>query len=186
MSGSEGNKSMTEEIMYISETSKARHRLKQFCIGEGVDLGYGGDPIVPWAITIDSGDPSNFIGSHPLHLLSDATNLYWFKDNVLDFVYSSHLLEDFTKEQIIKILKEWFRVLRIKGNLVLYLPNDALFKRHCENTGQVYNINHKESDFNLLFLKEILYTNFYGHYIILHEQELSEIYSFDLVLRKIL
>ncbi len=31
--------------MYQSETSKHRDKLKKYCIGDGCDIGFGGDPI---------------------------------------------------------------------------------------------------------------------------------------------
>lgn len=79
----------------MSETSKCRERLKKFCIGYGLDIGYGGDPIIPGAITVDLAIPYTKVGDAPLNLGGDARNLYWFADNSLDYVYSSHLLEDF-------------------------------------------------------------------------------------------
>jgi hypothetical protein len=52
----------------MSETSKCRGRLKKFCVGYGVDIGYGGDPIPPSAITIDLLHPYPTVGDAPLNL----------------------------------------------------------------------------------------------------------------------
>ena len=38
--------------MYNSETSAVRDLLAPYCAGDGLDLGYGGDPIVPHAIAL--------------------------------------------------------------------------------------------------------------------------------------
>src|SRR5258708_29036296 len=80
---------------YPSETSKCRNRLAQFCTGYGLDLGFGGDPITDTAIRVDQIYPYSNVGSFPVQLGGDARRLVWFNDEVLDFVYSSHLLEDF-------------------------------------------------------------------------------------------
>ena len=40
-----------------SETSKCRPRLAKFCVGYGIDIGPGGDPIVPAAIRVDLPNP---------------------------------------------------------------------------------------------------------------------------------
>jgi len=44
-----------------------------------------------------------------------------FKDNTLDFVYSSHLLEDFLEWG--PILQEWTRVLKPGGHLIILVPD---------------------------------------------------------------
>lgn len=136
------------------ETSKCRERLKHFCIGCGLDLGYGGDPILPTAITVDLPTPYAQVGNSPLHLKGDARNLYWFRDNVLDYVYSSHLLEDF--ENTYDVLKEWLRVIKPGGYLILYCPDEPTYKEHCRKTGQSYNYSHKIKNFGLECCKKIL------------------------------
>jgi len=45
-----------KEVKSVSETSKCRDSLAPFCNGDGVDIGYGGDPIVPNAICMDLPD----------------------------------------------------------------------------------------------------------------------------------
>src|SRR3972149_2826407 len=106
----------------MSETFRCRERLKKFCTGYGLDIGYGGDPIVPSAITVDLPKPYAKVGECPLNLGGDAGNLRWFRDTVLDYVYSSHLLEDFPAYKTEAVLREWMRVLKPRGNLILYLP----------------------------------------------------------------
>ena len=163
-----------------SETALCRRRLKRFCKGNGLDLGYGGDPIVPDAITVDLPTPYRNAGNAPLNIRGDATNLFWFKNAVLDYVYSSHLLEDFMDTK--SILKEWLRVLKSGGYLILYCPDEKKYRKHCKKTGQTYNQNHKIDDFSLEYvlgvLKEI------GDFEIVHSNSQCEVYSFELVVRK--
>ena len=94
----------------ISETSRSRTTLAPFCEGYGVDLGFGGDPIAPHAIRVDLPRPYTAVGDLSVQLGGDATDLVWFRDGVLDFVYSSHLLEDFDDTE--RVLREWLRVDR--------------------------------------------------------------------------
>ena len=101
----------------ISETSKCRQSLSRFCVGDGLDVGYGGDPIVPHAICMDLPEAYARYENHVQHLHGDATDLRWFRDGTLDFIYSSHVLEDFENTE--PVLTEWLRVIRSGGHLVL-------------------------------------------------------------------
>lgn len=109
----------------ISETAKHRALVAPFCGGCGLDLGSGGDPIVPWAISVDLPDAegaaygTTHFGAF-VELRGDATHLHWFRDGVLDWVYSSHLLEDFGGWQ--GVLREWMRVVKPGGQLLLLVP----------------------------------------------------------------
>jgi predicted SAM-dependent methyltransferase/ketosteroid isomerase-like protein len=168
-----------------SETSKARPRLSKFCRGNGIDLGYGGDPIVPSAITLDLPDPYTKLGDHPQNLAGDARDLYWFKDSVLDYVYSSHLLEDFSPQETAAVIREWLRVIKVGGILVLYGPDEQSYRAYCRKKGQVPNPGHKIDHFGLRYVKKLLEHNFRGQYSILHEIELIDDYCFDLVVEKL-
>src|SRR5205823_690906 len=106
------------------ETPKARPRLLRFCRGNGVDLGAGGCKICPEALAIDLPKPTAGRGTD-FNFRGDATDLYWFRDSVLDYVYSSHCLEDVP--DLLAALSEWWRVLRVGGYLVLYLPHGDLY-----------------------------------------------------------
>ncbi|MDH4270588.1 MAG: methyltransferase domain-containing protein [Candidatus Aminicenantes bacterium] len=168
-----------------SETSKARPRLSKFCRGNGIDLGYGGDPIVPSTITLDLPIPYTKLGDHPQNLAGDARDLYWFKDNVLDYVYSSHLLEDFSPQETAAVIREWLRVIKLGGVLVLYGPDEQAYQAYCRKKGQVPNPGHKIDQFGLRYVKKLLEDNFRGQYSILHEIELIDGYCFDLVVEKL-
>ena len=168
-----------------SETSKARPRLSKFCRGNGIDLGYGGDPIVPSAMTMDLPNPYTKLGGYPQNLAGDARDLYWFKDNVLDYVYSSHLLEDFSSKETAAVLREWLRVIKVDGVLVLYGPDEPTYRACRRERGKVPNPGHKIDNFGLKYVKGVLEQNFRGRYSIVHEIALIDDYSFDLVVRKL-
>lgn len=97
---------------------------------------------------------------------------------------SSHLLEDFYEDEIKQILKEWWRVLKIGGYLILYCPVERVFREHCRKTGQEYNLAHKLEQFDLEYIKKIL--NELGFpMLVVHEVPLVNTYSFELVIKKL-
>lgn len=169
-----------------SETDTARWRLEPFCHGNGLDIGFGGSPIKPSAICIDR--PEGAAGRRqdpspaPTHLVGPADNLYWFKDNVLDYVYSSHVLEDFLDTE--GVLREWLRVLKPGGNLVLFLPDQQVYVR--ETPKQHWNQDHKHAGFGLVWLKEILLKMGVPASAVIHEMfpVPGNAYSFDIVIKK--
>lgn len=165
----------------ISETSKCRESLALFCQGDGLDIGYGGDPIVSNAICMDLPEAYAKYEDYPQHLHGDAQNLYWFKDGSLDFLYSSHLLEDF--EETEAVLEEWLRVLKVGGLLILHLPDEQAYREDCRRQGKVSNVHHVHDNFSLDFIKGILAKRLDVE--IIHEKFPIGIYSFELVVKKI-
>jgi SAM-dependent methyltransferase len=124
-------------VLFRSETSRYRRVLERFCIGCGLDVGFGGDPITRSAITMDLPTPYTATGRRPVQLPGDCRNLFWFRDDVLDYVYSSHVLEDFPEPETASILREWVRLLRPGGKLVLLLPDQERYLAYCRRTGQI-------------------------------------------------
>jgi SAM-dependent methyltransferase len=163
---------------YPSETSKCRARLAGYCRGYGLDIGPGGDPITSHAIRVDLESPYSSVGRHPVQLGGDASDLVWFRDKAFDFVYSSHVLEDFIDTG--GVLREWLRVIKEGGSLVLYCPDEQRFRAHCQKTGQPYNPAHKLPHFSFNWVKSHLeQIDPTGHMI--HSRPQAEIYSWDLV-----
>lgn len=144
-------------MSYTSEAESARPLLEKYCTGSVLDVGAGGAPMVPHAICVDRDEASPIrahVGTSPTHLVGDATDLYWFKDGVFSALASSHVLEDFLDTE--KVLREWLRVLRVGGNLVLFLPDEPTYRAHCEKTGQPYNLAHVHANFGLKYVRGIL------------------------------
>jgi len=112
-----------------------------------------------------------------VQLAGNAEQLHWFRDGVLDFVYSSHLLEDFVDTEA--VLREWIRVLKPGGRLILFCPDEQVYRRHCKLHGLHYNTHHVHADFSLEFVKSVLRR--IGGVEIMHELHLVDIYSWDLV-----
>lgn len=151
----------------------------------GLDLGFGGDPISPKSITLDLPTPYCIIGNSPQHLSGDARSLYWFNDAVLDYVYSSHLLEDFPASETVKALSEWLRVIKKGGLLILYCPNQHLYLLHCQKRKSAPNNAHKIYHFGLAYVVKILQDSFEGQYSLELANEPVDDYSFELVLKKL-
>ena len=169
------------ECSSFSETSKCRSSLAQFCIGNGLDIGFGGDPIVPHAICLDLPSAYARYMDFPQHLHGDASTLYWFNDNVLDFVYSSHVLEDFIHTE--SVLREWIRVIKPTGKLVLFLPDEKLYQKHCKLNGKTPNQHHIHENFSVKFVEKILAKISLTKLV--HKKNPVAKYSFELVVQKI-
>ena len=80
------------------------------------------------------------------------------------------------------VLREWLRVLKPLGNLIIFCPDEQVYRKHCDATGQPYNTHHVHGDFSLDFVKRIL--DRIGQTEVLHETPLTDIYSWELVCRK--
>jgi SAM-dependent methyltransferase len=74
-----------------------------------------GVPIVPAAINVDVDYPGY-----------DGINLP-FPDHSQDAVYASHVLEHVP--DVVLALREWFRVLRVGGYLVVMVPHQLLYEK---------------------------------------------------------
>lgn len=118
---------------YTGETFKAHDRrlregfFDKYCKGEGLDIGYGADIIVPGC--------SGWDLRH-----GDAQYLDGIEDESFDFVYSSHCLEHMSDVRI--ALKNWFRVVRKGGFLILAIPHRDLYEKK-DRLPSRWNTDHK-------------------------------------------
>lgn len=131
---------------YHSETERYREITVPYCVGNGVDVGSGGVPVVPWAIQIElpeveyawyhSGDAR----TQPASCFRGHADDLPFKDNTMDFVFSSHLLEDFADWK--PCLREWTRVLKQGGKLIILMPDKELWAAELKR-GRIPNCSHR-------------------------------------------
>ena len=164
-----------------SETSKCRKELAKYCVGNGIDIGFGGDPIVPYAICMDQPSAyAKYNNKFKQQLHGDCRDLRWFKDDVLDFVYSSHVLEDFPNPQ--DLLDEWIRVIAPGGNLVLFLPDEQIYREDCKKRGVPPNPYHSNPNFDFNYVKSLL--DKHEDMEIIFSNPLVHSYSFELVAKK--
>jgi SAM-dependent methyltransferase len=102
------------------ETTKAKsRRIREgffdiYCTGRGLDIGFGGDLIV------ENADGFDF--EH-----GDGQVLKNIDDEAYDFVYSSHTIEHLPDPS--EAIKNWFRVLKPGGYLIVYLPHRDLYEK---------------------------------------------------------
>lgn len=161
----------------MSETSVVRPWVEHFCKGTGLDLGCGDDLIVPWAIGIDRNQKGK------TSILGNIAKLdAWFKSGVMDFVFSSHALEDEYDTEA--VLSNWLDVLKIGGMLVLFLPDQQLYEAHCKRNKTLPNQDHKHKHFNMEYVKQCLKNIGYGPECVVFEKEPVGVYSFILVVKK--
>lgn len=128
-----------------SETSKFRHLTAPYCKGIGVDIGAAGDPVVPSAICVDLPQPyCPPFGPAPVHMPINAARhlTAYFQLECLDYVYSSHLLEDFPDNDWPFVLRSWGYLVRPGGYLVLLVPDRDLWRRALAK-GQPPNEAHR-------------------------------------------
>jgi predicted SAM-dependent methyltransferase len=57
------------------------------------------------------------------HIKSHDITKLPYEDNSVDVLYSSHTLEYFDKDEALKVLTEWYRVLKIGGKIYLSVPD---------------------------------------------------------------
>jgi ubiquinone/menaquinone biosynthesis C-methylase UbiE len=150
--------------IYPSETSKVRHLVINYCQGQGCDIGFGGDKIKKENCTgIDYAQPYAYTGKDKVDIACDVMNeKIPVADNTFDYVYTSHLIEDFTDTR--QALEDFIRILKPGGTLILVFPDQQKYEAHCRRTGQTLNTHHIHRDMGLAFmharLKEINYIRF--------------------------
>lgn len=120
-----------------NEARKIKYEIVPYTRGKVLDLGSG--PWKPYAhfIGIDLRQEWTDLPWNP-DINMDCLNLSIFADGSIDAVFSSHLLEHLDDPE--KALKEWWRVIKVGGHLVLYLPHRDLYPNSPKDGG---NKDHK-------------------------------------------
>lgn len=194
------NGSRNGVMNYNSETAKYRHLTARYCCqaglepdaslgqinrcsnpGCGIDIASQGDPVVPWAFNYElpESEFSKYNSGHkplgPVQLSGRAEHLEKINNDCLDFVYSSHLLEDFVDWE--PVLKEWIRVLKPNGHLIILIPDRDLWAEAMRK-GQPPNCCHRHEGkagelstyadrLGLIVIEDRLTNCFQGDYTIL-------------------
>lgn len=171
------------------EVDACRDRLAPFCTGVGLDIGFGGTPITTSAICVDrpEDDPKRAANpiAYPTHIEGDwKVVLGIFKPSSLDFIFSSHVLEDFA--DVTEVLQSWASLLKHNGRLVLFLPDEQTYRKHCEFNGSLRNQAHVYEEFGLEFVRSAAKRSLIK---LVEEYSLFPVpnnpYSFDLVLKRV-
>ncbi len=140
------------KFLYGSETNKVRHLVLPYCIGNGCDIGFGGDKIKKDNCDgIDFPQPYASAGKDKVDIGCDVINdEIPVADNTYDYVYTSHLIEDFVNTN--DALKKFIRILKSNGNLVLVFPNQKKYEEICNKIGQPLNPYHVHADMGYTYM----------------------------------
>lgn len=104
-----------------------------------------------------------------IHYIQNIENLSMFKDNSVDMVYASHVVEHIPKEKLKKILLEWHRILKPGGVFRFAVPDfdsliDIYLRKNDKNVeyvrdqilGQDPPYNNHYTLWNFNYAKKIL------------------------------
>lgn len=129
-----------------SETSKVRHWVKPYCVGKGCDVGFGGDKVMKVNCDgIDFEQPYTKTGKDKVDIACDVIhNEIPVPDNTYDYVYTSHLIEDFVNTD--DALRKFIRILKSGGNLILVFPDQPKYEVYCKQIGIAMNPYHVHPD----------------------------------------
>ena len=132
------------------ETSKIRRRVLKYIPPygtiKGIDIGFGGDIIRDDFLGCDLKVPYGGDTGYHVDIPCDVTKGIPVDDEQFDVVYSSHLIEDFLN--INAILKEFARILKKGGLMVLVFPDQVKYVKHCKKMGEEPNQPHQHPEFN--------------------------------------
>lgn len=126
-----------------NESKKIVWEVAPYLRGRGIDLGAGDFKVLPHAISVDNMNHAQFGFSMRPDIMCDVTKLDLIASQSMDFAYSSHTLEHI--EDYAAALKEWWRVVKQGGYLILYLPDEDEYPRVGEdgaNPDHKWNVNY--------------------------------------------
>lgn len=129
-----------------NESGKVRWELVPYTRGRGLDLGCGPDKAFPHFIGVDNYTDTHLFGIQMKpDVVCDVKRLDVFGSASMDFAYSSHCLEHIPYDKVPSTLKEWWRVVKPGGYLILYLPDEDEYPKVGEkgaNPDHKWNVNY--------------------------------------------
>lgn len=132
-----------ETRKFIEYLQTAKHFPFKTIPTNGIDIGFGGNG---QKLAFD------FVGYDQDSPGFDRTGKMPFADEYFSFVYSSHCLEHIVDYKF--SLREWFRILKTDGYMLLLLPHKFLYEKK-EDLPSRYNTDHKRFYTPASFLKEV-------------------------------
>ena len=125
------------------ESSKIRWELVPYFRGKCLDIGSGPYKVFPHFTSVDNG---HHWGVNGIDIRVDtAENLDCLGSRSWDLAYSSHLLEHIPYENVPATLKEWCRVVKDGGHVILYLPDEDEYPKvghEYANKDHKWDVNH--------------------------------------------
>lgn len=125
-----------------SEIHRYRSLVAKYCEGPGLDIASQGDPVVPWAWSLELPEKefahynSNHAPHGPIQLRGHGEDLSMIGTGSLSFVSVSHLLEDFAQSRWQDLMREWSRVLKRGGYLIILVPEVHLWAAYVRISGK--------------------------------------------------
>ena len=130
-----------------AEAAKVAWDIVRWTRGRVLDLGCGPSKCYPHFTGVDSGKDRELFGiAMKPDFEMPCEKLDLFASQSWDSVFSSHLLEHYDYKQVPDVLKEWMRVIKVNGYLVLYLPDEDEYPKVGEdgaNPDHKFNVNRK-------------------------------------------
>lgn len=159
-----------------NESKKIVWEVAPYLRGRGLDIGAGDFKILPHAISVDNMDHQQFGFNVRPDIIAEADDLSLFATQSMDWVYSSHTLEHV--DDMTLTLRQWWRVVKVGGLLVMYLPHKDFYPNIGEPGA---NPSHKRD-----FLPEDVIKAMPDGWDLLVKQDRNEDmeYSFLLVFKK--
>lgn len=127
-----------------NESQKVRFDIVPYARGRSIDLGCGMHKVFPSFLGVDNCRDNVLFGAQirPDMVVETVERLEIFADGSFDCVFSAHTLEHI--EGWRGALEEWWRITKVGGYLVLYLPDRDLYPNIGEDGA---NPDHK-NDFH--------------------------------------
>jgi SAM-dependent methyltransferase len=113
----------------------------KFMQGSGLDIGPKYEPVLPGMTGVDL----NYPGYDGIKLP--------FADESQDYVFSSHMIEHVPVHNLPEVIKEWFRVTKVGGHIVVVAPHWFLYEKKLTRPSR-YNGDHKSFYTPGLLLKD--------------------------------
>jgi ADP-heptose:LPS heptosyltransferase/predicted SAM-dependent methyltransferase len=130
-----------------NEAAKVKWELVPYTRGRVLDIGAGAFKAFPHFIGVDNYADTRIFG-HQFRTdlyVDDARELKILASGQFDAVFSSHLLEHIEQKHVVATLKEWWRVVKPGGYLILYLPDETLYPKVGEpgaNPDHKWNVSY--------------------------------------------
>ncbi len=170
-----------KDAPYRPESDKIKWELVPYTRGVVLDVGCGTKKPFEHFIGVDNYADQQLFGmvANPNLRIADACNLSIFASEFFDAVFSSHLLEHIVDYE--KALAEWWRVLKVGGHFILYLPHKDLYP----NIGQPgSNPDHKHDFVPGDVLEAMRRLGFEGELLRCEDRNQNDEYSFLIVFKK--
>ena len=138
------------------ETAKTRWRAVPFTAGRGLDLGCGKAKLfeTEFCLGLDNGhDQQRFGIPIAANISTGCKELPQFAAGGWDYIYSSFLLQYFEYKDVPNVLRDWMRLVRIGGHLVLYMPDADAYPHCADELGPAEPQSHPDQKWNVTYEK---------------------------------